>query len=222
VTITATGIAPDNYYVGQCPAGEAPSFDHCVMYHGITVTDGTLTSTLHAFWWLNGGDIDCGSAPGACIVGAMNGRTGAIVASFPISFDPARRPTITVTPKDSLKDRQTVVVRGVNIGEGRVQVGECLLPGQPACTLTKLASRPDGSFTATITVSRVIDWFGRGGPVSSTCGIDGDCVVEVFVTPNDLDSLPIWINRDHPVALHFAPGPPPPTSTSTSTSMTTR
>ena len=220
VTITATGIPSDTYYIGQCPAGQAPSFDVCVQNDAVVVTNGTLTSTVHAFWWLN--DVDCGSAPGTCVVGAMNASESAVVASFPISFDPARRPTITVTPNDPVTDGQTVVVRGFDVGAGTVQVGECLRSGRPACTFVKVTSRPNGTFSASMTVSRRIDWWGRGGPVSSTCGMDDDCVIEVWLWPEGFDSKGIWINPDRPVALQFAPEPPPSSTTSPHRERTTQ
>jgi hypothetical protein len=212
VIITATGIPSETYYVGQCPAGVTPSLDACVLHDVVTVTDGTLTSTVRVFWWMQGGNVDCGSAPGICVVGVMQARGAVTVASFPISFDPARRPTITVTPGESLTDGQTVVVRGVNIGEGSVVVEECV-SDSPACIVVQASSGADGTFTAELTVNRLIEWFGRGGPTSSVCGVEGDCVVEVWLTPKGLDSKQILINPGRPVPLRFAPAPLPTTTT---------
>ena len=215
VTMTATGLAPGTYYAGQCPAGEAPSLDSCVLNQVVTVTgDGALSGTVHVFWWLRGGRIDCGRAPGACAVGVMNARTAVTVASFPISFDTTRPPVITVTPHDSLRDGQSVSVHGVDIGEGTVQIEECLLPLW-GCTYAHLSSGPDGTFTTAITVSRSIEWYGRAGPESGVCGVDGDCVIEVYIVPKGFDSKQIWINPDQPVALEFAPVPSTSPTTAT-------
>jgi hypothetical protein len=207
VTITATGIPSASYYVGQCPAGQTPGLNECVLNNVVTVSDGTMSSTVHVFWWLDNGQIDCGIAPGACVVGVMNARTTAITASFAISFDPARRPQITVTPDQSLTDGQSVVVHGVDVGEGNVQVEECLLPQWASCTGVETKSQPDGTFATAMTVYRRLQWDGHG-PGSGTCGIDGDCVLEVWITPKDLDSYRIWINPNQPVTLHFAPATP--------------
>jgi hypothetical protein len=213
VTITGTGIPSESYDVGQCPANEAPSLDACVLNHVVTVTDGTLTSTVQAFWWLKNGRVDCGSAPGACVVGVMNARTAETVASFPISFDTARRPTISVTPASSLIDGQTMVIRADNIGAGSVNIGECILAGYMSCTDVDLPSNPDGSYTASLTVVRMFEWLSRGGPASGICEVDYDCVVRVSVTPPGLPSYPILIDPDQPITLHFAPAPLPTTTT---------
>jgi len=207
VTITATGIPSASYYVGQCPAGQTPSLNACVLNHVVTVSDGTLFSTVHVFWWLENGQIDCGSAAGACVVGVVDARSAAIVASFALSFDPARRPQITVTPDQSLIDGQSIVVHGVDVGEGTLQVEECLVPQWASCRGVEANSEPDGSFSTAMTVSRLLQWDGHG-PGSGTCGIDGDCVLEVWITPKDLDSYRIWLNPTQPVALHFAPATP--------------
>jgi hypothetical protein len=218
VTFNATGIPPGNYAVGQCPAGQTPSLTTCAANgrpNFVTVTDGTLSSTVHVFWWLSNGRVDCGSAPGACVVGVanQNPRSGFAPVSFPISFDLARRPKITVTPDNSLSDGQSVVVSGADVGEGTVQIEECLVPQWASCTYLEARSQPDGTFRTTMTVHRQLQWGGHGAG-SGTCGVDGDCAVEVWVTPKGLDSYRIWINPDQPVGLRFAPAPPPPSTAS--------
>ena len=211
VTMSATGLPSDTYYVGQCPAGVTPSITACVSSHVITVTDGTLASTVRVLWWLPH-DVDCGAADGACVVGVFSPRTGVTMASYPISFDATRRPTITVTPTDALTDGQSVTVRGANIGEGRVQIEECVPPRSSACVSVELAVGPSGAFTTPMTVRRVIDWYSRSGPATSVCGIDGDCAIDVTFLPNGFESQRMWITAHRSVVLHFAPVPPAATT----------
>jgi hypothetical protein len=212
VTISATGIASGSYYVGQCPAGQTPNLNTCALNDVVTVSDGTMTSTVHVLWWLQNGQIDCGSAPGACVVGVVNAQTAATVVSFPIAFDPTRHPTISVTPNDSLVDGQSVVVAGADLGAGTMQIEECLLPQWGFCTAIDAQTQPDGTFSIPMTVHRQLQWGGHGAG-SATCGIDGNCVVEVWMTPTNLSNQRIWINPNQPVALTFAP----PTTTTPTT-----
>jgi hypothetical protein len=205
VTISAIGIASGSYDVGQCPTGQAPNLNTCVLDNVVTVSDGTMNSTVHVFWWLQNGRIDCGSAPGTCVVGVANAVTGATVVNFPIAFDPSRHPTITVTPATSLVDGQSVVVHGVYLGEGTMQIEQCLLPEWASCTGVDVPTQPDGTFTISITVHRQLQWLAHGSYAeSSTCDVDGTCVIEAWMTPADLSSYGISINPNQPVALNFA------------------
>jgi hypothetical protein len=57
---------------------------------------------------------------------------------------------------------------------------------------------------------------------SSECGVDGACVIEVWVRPNGFENFDstvyrVWIEPTHPALLAFAPAPPPPTTTTTTT-----
>jgi hypothetical protein len=213
VTITATGLPPGRYYVGQCPTGVAPTINSCVLQHTVTVTDdGTFTSTVDVFWRIGG--TDCSSAQGACLVGVMDARSAVVVASYPIAFDLSRAPTISVSPRDSLTDGESVSVHGVDVGEGQVDIEECLLPFWDSCNDHETSSGPDGSFTTVIPLNRSIDWYSRSGPIAATCG-DSNCGIIAFVTPNGLGkSIPI--NLDRPVTLKFTLQP-----TTTTTTITT-
>jgi hypothetical protein len=179
----------------------------------VTVSNGTLSSTVHAFWWLEDGRIDCGRAPGTCVVGVTDARTGATVVSFPIAFDPARHPSITVTPDAALMENQSVVVHGVDLGEGTMQIRECVVPLWASCTGVDVQTQPDGTFTIPITVDRRLQWLAHGSYAeSATCGVDGDCVIEAWMTPTDLGTYRISINPDQPVTLDFVPATPSTTA----------
>jgi hypothetical protein len=221
VTIHATGMPQAGYAVGQCPPGAGPpDFRGCQLTGDPSVAypvNGEFTSTVLVERWMLDGTVDCGRAPGTCVVGFMNLNPGAHFApvAFPISFDPARRPQITVTPDDALADGQSVVVSGVGVGEGTVEIEECLLPAWASCTSLEAQSRADGTFSTSMIVHRTLTWGGHGAG-SGTCGVGGTCVVHVWITPKGWNSL-LWLNPDQPVVLNFAPVP---TTTSTTTSTT--
>jgi hypothetical protein len=170
--------------------------------------DGALTATVHVNWWVGSARIDCGHAPGTCAVGISSADRKSDFAPLgvPIAFDPARRPTITVTPTDSLIDGQTVTVQGRNIGEGTVHIQQCLLPFWASCVSVDAASGPDGTFSTAMTVRRSFEWGGHG-PGSGACGVDGDCVVDVSITPKWRDTGLMRLTADRPVAIEFRPVP---------------
>ena len=225
VTIHATGMPQAGYAVGQCPPGASPpDFKGCQLTGDPSVAypvNGEFTSTVRVERWMLDGTVDCGRAPGTCVVGFMNTNSGSGFApvSFPISFDPTRRPQITVTPDDALADGQSVVVSGVGVGEGAVQIEQCLLPAWASCTSLAVQSRADGTFSTPMTVRRTLTWGGHGAG-SGTCGVGGTCVVHVWITPKGWNSL-LWLNPDQPVVLNFAPVPATTTSTTTTIAPTT-
>jgi hypothetical protein len=92
---------------------------------------------------VSSGRVDCGAAPGTCIVGVNNADPKSTFApvTFDLTFDPAKRPRIEVTPDTGLVDGQAVEVRGIDIGAGSVSFSECLrtlafAPAPPSTTST--------------------------------------------------------------------------------------
>jgi len=209
VTIAANGLPNGNYIVGQCPADIAvPDINHCTANgtpSNVTVTDGTLSSTVHVYRELH--NFDCASAPGACVVGFMNGlpKANFTPVAFPISFDPARPPRITVSPADGLTSGQTIEVRGVDVGAGTVRVGQCL-QGSIGCVQHETIGAPDGSFSLSFPLVRDVQMYGRYPTGTGHCGIDYECEIVVSVYASDSGPW-TWSNWETPVPLHFAPVP---------------
>jgi hypothetical protein len=227
VTITADGLPAGSYDVAQCPAAAARAGDEskCLLNTIVNVTDGRLTARVRAFWWMASGQIDCGAAPGTCLVGVQNTspKSPFVPVTFDLSFDPAKRPRIEVAPTTDLTDGQQIEVRGINVGAGSVSFSECLQDQWATCQYAAATAGADRNFTTTFPVQRVLHW-GFHGNVDQTseCGVDGPCVIEVWVTPNGFENFDtsvyrVWIEPTHPVALAFAPAPPPPTTTTTTT-----
>jgi hypothetical protein len=172
---------------------------------------------------MQAGQVDCGAAPGACLVGLQSAdpRVDFAPRSFGLAFDPAKRPRIEVSPATGLGDGQQVSVHGINVGAGSVSFAECLRDQWGSCQYADASAGNDGTFTATFTVQRVLHW-GYHGLLdqSGQCGVDGDCVIEVWIRPNGFENFDstvyrVWIEPTHPVVLAFAPAPPPTTTTTT-------
>ncbi len=214
VTITAHDLPNGNYIVGQCPSDVGvPDLNRCVTTgrpNYITVIDGNLRSTVHVYRQLH--DFDCASAPGACAVGFVDGRPDSDFApvGFPISFDPERPPRITVSPSDNLREGQSVVVRGVDVGRGAVEVAECA-GDRPGCSYHRVQSGADGSFEVSFPVERTFVWGGHGSG-SWSCDVEAACVILVSVARDGLGGT-AWDNFAAPVVLHFAPVPETVTTT---------
>jgi hypothetical protein len=91
VTIHATGMPQGGYAVGQCPPGAGPpDFDGCQLTGDPSVAypvNGEFTSTVRVERWMLDGTVDCGRAPGTCVVGFMNisKDSGFTPVGFPIS-----------------------------------------------------------------------------------------------------------------------------------------
>jgi len=219
VTITAHDLPYGVYIVGQCPVTvQVPDQLHCSINgrpNFITVDDGTLRSTVSVYRWVGQTHFDCASAPGACAVGFIRSvpTTGFAPVGFPISFDAARPPRISVSTADGLTEGQTIEVRGVDVGQGIVEVDECLVMSWSGCTRTTVASEPDGTFRLSLKVERDFTWGGHGAG-SGSCDVDSDCVIVVWVRRTDSSDV-TWSNTADPVVLHFAPGPAAPVSTTT-------
>jgi hypothetical protein len=221
VTITARDLPNGSFVVGQCPADVvAPDLNHCVTNGTpsfVTVTDGTLSSTVHVYRQVH--NLDCASAPGACVVGFMSGdpKTDFAPVAFPISFDPARPPLITVSPTDGLTDGQTIQVRGIDVGAGTVRVAQCLRESI-GCVTHETVSAADGSFSVSFPVARDIPISGRYPTGTGHCGVDAECeiVASVFAARSNAWA---WSNWATPIALRFAPVPE--TSTTVGATSTT-
>jgi hypothetical protein len=219
VTITAHDLPYGLYIVGQCPVTvQVPDQLHCSINgrpNFITVDDGMLRSTAYVYRWVGQTHFDCASAPGACAVGFIRSvpATGFAPVGFPISFDTTRPPRITVSPADHLTDGQAIEVRGVDVGQGIVEVDECLTLSWSGCEHAAVRSQPDGTFRLSLTVERDFTWGGHG-PGSGSCDVDSDCVIVVWVRQTDSSDV-TWSNTADPVVVHFAPGAPSPVSTTT-------
>jgi hypothetical protein len=224
VTITATGIPNGTYDVGQCPKDlpDGPTLSSCLLHAVINVSDGNLTANVRAFWWMNSGRVDCGAAPGTCVVGFMSGdpRSTFTPVSFDLVFDPALRPRIEVTPSTGLADGQQIEVRGFNIGAGSVSFAECLGDQWGSCAYASATAGADGNFVATYSVQRVLYRSYHGTlEEAGECGVDGGCVITAFVTPAGFEdrasNFREFIEPNGPVAIAFSPAPPPTTTTTT-------
>jgi hypothetical protein len=160
--------------------------------------------------------FDCASAPGACAVGFMDNDPHSDFApvGFPISFDPARPPSITVSPTAGLVAGQTIRVHGENLGEGRVEVDECLTLTWAACSFHEVTSAPDGSLDVSFPAQRDFTW---GGHVSGSgsCDVDSACIIVVWVRSPTPDDDVTWSNWATPIVIHFATPPPSTTANST-------
>ncbi len=223
VTVTATGVPNGSYDVGQCPAGHVGDLNQCLLNDVVDVTDGHLSAKVHVFWWMNTGQVDCGAAAGTCVVGLQSAdpRVAFAPRTFDLAFDPAKRPRIEVTPNTGLADGQEIQVRGINVGAGSVSFAECLKDQWATCQYADATAGADGNFTATFAAQRVLHWMYQGEiDQAGECGVDGDCVIEVWVTPNGFENFDstryrVWIEPTNPAALAFAPAPPPTTTSTT-------
>jgi hypothetical protein len=137
---------------------------------------------------------------------------------FPITFDAARPPRVTVSPVDGLTDGQTVEVRGFDLGEADAYVGQCMTLSWASCEQVRVRTEPDGTFRTSLRVRRNYTWGGHG-PGSGACDVDGDCILTVAVYDTAFaGTATTWDNFLTPIVLHFAPIP---TTSTTVTGTTT-
>jgi hypothetical protein len=141
-------------------------------------------------------------------------QSGFAPVGFPITFDTARPPRIIVSPTEGLTDGQTIEIRGVDVGEGVVEVQQCLLLSWSACRHRAVRGEPDGTFRLSLTLERHFTWAGHSSG-SGSCSVEADCVIVVWVKGSDSRDV-AWDNADAPIVLHFAPLPPSASSTTTS------
>ena len=162
-----------------------------------------LRARVHAAATAPDGELTAqrGSEPGS-----LKTRSGSSTPTVaPTSSEPS---TTTPTPSTTVAPPGTTVP----IGPG---------PNQWAtCQYANATAGSDGNFTTTFAAQLVLHWTFQGEvDESGECGVDGACVIEVWVTPNgfeDFDSTVyrVWVEPDHPAALTFTPAP-----TTTTTSM---
>jgi len=208
VLFSGTGLPAGAYQIGQCPASGARAGDLSgCHYHDATVgADGRFASSLTVMWRVGG--LDCGAAPGVCLVGVRNAnpRSPWKPVSWDIAFDPAHRPRVEVAPSAGLVDGQVVEVRGYDIGRAAVSFSERCAGSGTCGAAVEASTGLDGSFRATITVRSSFDYFSRAGEFEH--GIcDGEtCAIEVTATysgPAEVGSR--W---DAEVPLGFVAVPP--------------
>lgn len=114
---------------------------------------------------------DCGTT--ICMV-VVSDQSFSKVAFWAILFGPA--PTVTATPDTGLVDGQTVAVQGTNWPPGiEIDLFQCSDEYGRCVLLPSVTSQPDGTFTASVTVQRVIE-LNFPDPIGSfDCVTDGPC-----------------------------------------------
>jgi hypothetical protein len=223
VTITATGLANGTYNVGQCPATVTTTGDllDCTLDAVVDVRDGNLTAAVRAWWWMDSGRVDCGAVPGTCIAGLRSAdpRSSFAPVTFDLAFDPAKRPTLEVTPLSALVDGQTIEVRGINVGAGTVSIVECLVDQWDSCQAHEATAGADGNFRTTFAIDRVLHWWSHGSiEFAEECGVESECFITAWITPNGVEPNAenrLQIEPNRLVMIAFAPAPPTTTTTTT-------
>jgi hypothetical protein len=149
LTVSGNGFTPGATITAVvCRAG-ATSQNDCDISSYRTTTAGfvghfEMKMAVHRSIFTASGPLDCASAPGACVLTAVDASRYVIEhASVALSFNPNAPPppvTLTVMPSTHLIDDQAVAVRGTGLTPlGPVTVSECsagLVNGVPTpfCT----------------------------------------------------------------------------------------
>jgi len=203
VSFDGTGLPAGTYAVGQCPTAAARAGDFFKCHsHLVTVTDGHLVSTVTVGWWIAG--VDCGTAPGTCLVGVMNTNPKAMWApvSWNLAFDTSRRPTLEVMPNTGLVEGEQVEVRGSNFGPARISVQEsCPLGSCGEAIATSSTSA--GDFATGLTIHASYENWSHGADMGPADCDAQTCSVVVTAAPEgQADVGTQWILS---FALGFAP-----------------
>ena len=140
VTVTGTGYTPGTPGSPGGPGGlalvecKAPAtgFEQCAGGDSVVPNAaGAISQPFHVIrnLRLGTGNVQCDTAPGACVIAVVDFFGAAALASAPISFDatiPRPHPSIAVTPSTGLRAGQSVSVHGTGFAAGGlVSVGEC-------------------------------------------------------------------------------------------------
>ncbi|MGZ4714735.1 MAG: neocarzinostatin apoprotein domain-containing protein [Acidimicrobiia bacterium] len=188
VTVSGTDFVPNQaVVVDQCAVG----FPFCGELGGAPVlADGsgsftaTITVTLRV--------IDAQFEPTSCLVTdcvvfAQSLSNVDYVATAPLALDPNQppppAPTLTVTPDTGLRHLQTVQISGTGFDpNASVSISECSADDLGFCdeALADLIAGPDGTFTTSAPVSRLLTTFDvrPGGPSTAIVDcVDGGCHV---------------------------------------------
>ena len=218
VTIAGSNFAPDTFVqISECPAG-VPGTGPCNFFGSPAAhTDGTgaFTATfnvargINSFFSFPAGVVDCGDAPGACVINATSYDNGDS-ASAPIAFDasvPVPVPAVTVTPSLDLAERQVVAVdaSGFQAGES-VYVEECpagaVICGNTFPPQTQTQADANGEVHTTLRVRRELP--GGFSPPANCAAAVGTCVIRVASLEEPLSAAEVPLGFD-PTAV--APGP---------------
>ena len=160
---------------------------------------GYEPSIISSDFKLGGGPTtDCSAAPGACalVIGKVADPSWTLHV-VPLTFDPARRPTLSVTPTDALHDGQSVTLHGSGWGYFALAVYECVdrgevFSGPPCVEVGSVATSHADTFDATFPVA---------GSILETPTSSIDCAVASCVLVVTDDWSPVQPGARFP--LHF-------------------
>ncbi len=158
VNVAVTGAVGEQFgQVDQCSAdGGACTFGAFVELDAA----GSASVVIHVRRYLagDGGVVDCASSPCRLTFDAFDGRT----VSTPIAVDgriPIVRPTITVVPATSIRDRSTITVTGRGFeSDAFVNIDECAWTDAIRCLggIGFAQTDANGTFTTRVPVARVV------------------------------------------------------------------
>jgi hypothetical protein len=190
ITVTASGLTKKTLYaVFECQAGATDPTGCGTFDLGLGKTDATgsftTSFTVSRMIATDSTPIDCAVASCVLAVGAKN---GSLPAETPLSFTdvPVVTPTLTADPKTGLLDQQMITVTGSDFGPNAfVGLVECIAPAaETDCdidTLEPAVVGPDGSFSTTYLVTRIIS----NGEASVDCAQPAACVLSTLTDDGD-------------------------------------
>jgi hypothetical protein len=178
-------------------AGNATGENQCdlnTLFEVPISSSGTFTLSRFVRRIITTGDgttVDCGSAPGTCIMGAANINNVMEATSQPLSFNPSVPPvlpTVFAVPQVGLADHQLIKVSGVGMFPSRgIEIEQCLngTPSYLTCDYSTQAfvlTGPRGGFGLTWAVHRILYINGLAVDCASR---PGACVVFAGDYPGD-------------------------------------
>jgi hypothetical protein len=221
VTVAGTRFAPNSFVaLTECVTGSVV----CGLFVGGSLVqvaaDGTFSSSVSLSLRINddfGGLTNCVAT--ACEIQATSYDAPDYSASAPLAFDPSQPipppPVLTVTPHTGLHHDQSVQVHGTGFDpSAELEVTECPAGVTGSCDeyLTDLQTAADGSFDATVTVSRLVAAFDPSSDESTTV----DCATGGCTISATEYSQRVSLVASAPISFDTTVPPPPiPTITVT-------
>ena len=215
LAVNGSGFAPGHTLaVYQCGVGEfcEGGFEPSVLVS----SNGTFSTTLTASLRTTVNDVDLSNCIAvACEVRIEDYRDSEYTTATPIGFDPSQplppTPTITVTPSTGLHHDQTVTVAGQGFdAQAYVEISQCAPDTFGFCSdyLTDVVVGADGTFSASVTVSRLVSSFdlGPGGPSAPTTV---DCATGTCsISASEYSDSGISLDASAPLAFDASVPPP--------------
>ena len=226
LAVTGSGFAAGHdLNVFQCAVGS-----YCFSDSGFPVhvaSNGTFSTSRIASLRTTVNESDLSNCLAvACEVRVEDNLDPEYAAATPIGFDPSQppppTPTITVTPSTGLHHDQSVTVAGHGFdAQADVEISQCGPNSFGSCAdyLTDLIVGADGTFSASVKVSRLVSTFdlGPGGPGAPTTV---DCATDVCsISASEYSDSGVSLDASAPLTFDGSV-PPPALPTVTATPLT--